>query len=109
MTGHRPFRELTKILSPERKLRIAAKAAVLSEAMSLEQLREARALTQEDVVGALDIGQPAVAKAEQRSDMHVSSLRRYIEALGGSLELTAKFPDATVVLTEIGDGAPPLR
>ena len=107
MTGHRPFNELTKNLQPQRKSRIAAKAATLSEAMSLEQLRKSRALTQEDVASALTIGQPAVAKAEQRSDMHVSSLRRYIEALGGSLELTARFADATVVLTEIGDAAIP--
>jgi len=52
----------------------------------------------------LTVGQPAVAKLEKRTDMHVSNLRRYVEALGGTLEITARFPDASVVLTNIGEG-----
>ena len=52
------------------------------------------------------MGQSAVAKLEKRTDMHVSNLRRYIEALGGTLEITARFPDASVVLTNIGEGTP---
>ena len=50
------------------------------------------------------MGQPAVAKLEKRADMHVSNLRRYVEALGGTLEITARFPDTSVVLTNIGEG-----
>ena len=103
MTGHRPFGELMKGFTPERRARVAAKAAMLREAMTLEELRKARALSQEDVAAGLAVGQPAVAKLEQRADMHVSSLRRYIEALGGSLEITARFPDATVVISDVGE------
>ena len=40
----------------------------------------------------MTVGQPAVAKLEKRTDMHVSNLRRYVEALGGTLEITARFP-----------------
>ncbi len=49
------------------------------------------------------MGQPAVAKLERRTDMYVSNLRRYIEALGGSLEITARFPDGTVSITNFSD------
>ena len=106
MTGHRPFSELTKGFSPERRARVAAKAAELREEMTLEELRKARSLSQEAMATTLDVGQPAVAKLEKRADMHVSNLRRYIEALGGTLEITARFPDASVLLTNIGEGTP---
>ena len=78
MTGHKPFSDLTKNFSPARRARVAAKAAALREAMTLEELRKARLLSQEDVAEALDVNQPAVAKLEKRGDMHVSNLRRYI-------------------------------
>jgi hypothetical protein len=103
VTGHRPFSELTQGFSPERRGRVAATAAALRESMTLEELRKARAQSQGDVAATLAVGQPAVAKLEKRVDMHVSNLRRYIEALGGTLEITARFPDASVVLTNIGE------
>jgi predicted transcriptional regulator len=103
MTVHRPLKELTRGFSPERRARVAAKAAVMREEMTLEELRKARARSQEDVAAALAVGQPAVAKLEKRSDMHVSNLRRYVEALGGTLEITVRFPDASVVITDIGE------
>ena len=106
MTGHRPFSELTKGFTPERRARVAAKAAILREAMTLEELRKARSLSQEDIAATMTVGQPAVAKLEKRTDMHVSNLRRYVEALGGTLEITARFPDASVVLTNVGEGTP---
>ena len=103
MTGHRHLAELTKGFTPERRARVAAKAAQLRQAMTLEELRKARDLSQEEVAASLAIGQPAVAKLERRSDMHVSNLRRYIEALGGTLEITARFGDASVVIENIGE------
>jgi predicted transcriptional regulator len=103
MTGHRPFRELTKGFTPARRARAAAKAAALREEMTLEELRKARDLSQEEIAQALEVGQPAVAKLEKRTDMHISNLRRYIEALGGKLEITARFPDASVVINNVGD------
>jgi predicted transcriptional regulator len=103
MTGHRPFRELTKGFTPARRARAAAKAAALREEMTLEELRKARDLSQEEIAQALAVGQPAIAKLEKRTDMHISNLRRYIEALGGKLEITARFPDASVVINNVGD------
>jgi len=82
---------------------VAAKAAALREEMTLEELRKARDLSQEEIAQALAVGQPTVAKLEKRTDMHISNLRRYIEALGGKLEITARFPDASVVINNVGD------
>jgi transcriptional regulator with XRE-family HTH domain len=103
MAGRRPFSELTKDFTPERRARVAAKAAALREAMTLEELRKARSLSQEEVAEALTVNQPAVAKLETRRDMHVSNLRRYIEALGGTLEITAHFEKTNVVISNIGE------
>jgi predicted transcriptional regulator len=103
MSGHRPFSELTKNFTPARRAHVAAKAAALREAMTLEELRKARSLSQEEVAASLTVGQPAVAKLEKRADMHVSNLRRYIEALGGTLEITARFAETTVVISKVGE------
>ena len=102
MTGHRPFRELTKAFSPKRKERVADNAAALETALALHELRKTRAVSQEDLAAKLAVGQPAVAKLERRTDMYVSNLRRYVEALGGTLEITARFPDGTVTIADVG-------
>jgi transcriptional regulator with XRE-family HTH domain len=94
MTGHRSFTELTKGFSAPRKARVASKAEALK--MTLHELRWARDVSQEELAQELEVGQPAVAKLERRADMYVSNLRRYVEALGGSLEITARFPEGSM-------------
>jgi transcriptional regulator with XRE-family HTH domain len=103
MTGHRSFGELTRKLRRERKARVAAKVRVLKAEMPLAELRQARERSQEELARTLKVGQPAVAKLEKRADMYVSNLRRYIEALGGSLEITARFPEGTVSITNFSE------
>jgi transcriptional regulator with XRE-family HTH domain len=103
MTGHRPFSELTKGFTPRRRARVATKVKALKSDMALAELRQARERSQEDLARELKVGQPAVAKLERRTDMYVSNLRRYIEALGGSLEITARFPEASVTITNFSD------
>jgi transcriptional regulator with XRE-family HTH domain len=103
MTGHRPFSQLTKDFSAERKTRAAAKVRQMLTEMALHELRQARERSQEDLARKLKVGQPAVAKLERRADMYVSNLRRYIEALGGTLEITAKFSDAAVTITNFSE------
>jgi transcriptional regulator with XRE-family HTH domain len=105
MSGHRPFRELKRTFSRERKARVASKTAALETALTLYELRKARAVSQEELAGKLTVGQPAVAKLERRADMYVSNLRRYIEALGGTLEITARFPEGPVTIAAIGTDA----
>lgn len=103
MSGHRPFNELTKGFSPVRKRRVAAKLRALKADMPLAELRQARDRSQEELARELKVGQPAVAKLERRADMYVSNLRRYVEALGGSLEITARFPEGAVNITNFSD------
>jgi transcriptional regulator with XRE-family HTH domain len=103
VTGHRPFSELRKRMTPERRARNAEETKRLLASMALHELRRARERSQEELARELKVGQPAVAKLERRTDMYVSNLRRYIEALGGSLEITARFPEGVVSITNFGD------
>ena len=102
-----PFSELTKDFTPERRQRVEAIRAKLLADMPLHELRRARALTQKDLAGTLKVNQPAVAKMERRTDMYVSSLRSYIEAVGGQLKIVAEFPEGDIAITnfsDVGDG-----
>lgn len=103
MSGHRPFTELTRKFSAKRKARVAERVAELKAEMALAELRQARERSQEELARVLKVNQPAVAKLEKRTDMYVSNLRRYVEALGGILEITAKFPEASVRITNFGE------
>jgi DNA-binding XRE family transcriptional regulator len=85
--------DLIKKLSPARRKRVEARAAQLvAEEMSLRELRRAHKLTQERVAETLGIGQDQVSRLEQRSDLLISTLRSYVEAMGGRLTLVAEFP-----------------
>jgi transcriptional regulator with XRE-family HTH domain len=66
--------------------------------MPLTELRQARKITQAALAEALGTTQASVSKLERRSDMYLSSLRRLVEAMGGELEITARFPDGDVRL-----------
>jgi len=72
-------------------------AELLAEVQTLEQVRKAKRRSQAKVAKKLHIGQAAVSKLERRTDMYVSTLRSYIEAMGGSLEIIAKFPGSLPV------------
>jgi transcriptional regulator with XRE-family HTH domain len=99
MTGHRSFSELRKTMSPERRARNRRETRVLLEGLALFELRQAREQSQDAVASRLQVGQPAVAKMERRGDMHVSNLRRYVEALGGTLEINARFADSVIPIS----------
>lgn len=62
-------------------------------AMSLSELRKALSFTQEDIANILEIGQASVSRTEKRKDQLVSTLREYVEAMGGELKLIVDFPD----------------
>ena len=74
------------------------KRELLAE-MPLHELRRAKSLTQQDLAKTLRVNQPAIAKLEKRADLYVSSLRSYIEAVGGKLKIVAEFPDGEVTIT----------
>ena len=81
-------------LDPARRRKIEDRAAeLIAEEMTLRELRQARQLTQVSVARELGISQDGVSRLEQRSDLLLSTLRRTVEAMGGSLSLIARFPD----------------
>lgn len=103
MTGRRSFDTLRAGMSSERRERNVARTQAMLREMALHELREARERSQAELAAVLGVGQPAVAKMERRADMYVSNLRRYVEALGGTLEITARFQDAEVAITNFED------
>ncbi len=94
-----------KKLSPAQRKKVEARAAELvAEEMTLRELREARRLTQVRVARALGVTQDSVSRLEKRTDLLLSTLRKTVQAMGGSLSLVAEFPDrAPVVLAGIAD------
>ena len=92
----RKFNELTAKMSAKDRAEIKARSAKLLAELPLEQLRSARSLTQTSMAQALGVNQSAVSKIERRTDMYLSTLRSYVEAMGGSLEIRAVFPDGSV-------------
>jgi transcriptional regulator with XRE-family HTH domain len=90
------FNTLRDKMSPEARERSRKRAAKYRDEMALDEVREARELTQEHLAKILGINQAAVSKMERRTDMYVSTLCDFIRAMGGQLEIVAKFPEGNV-------------
>ena len=99
MSGHRPFQELNESFTADRRRRIETRKRELLAEMPLHELRQALAMTQRDLADRLRVNQPAIAKLEKRTDLYISSLRSYIEAVGGQLRIVASFPTGDVGIT----------
>lgn len=84
-------------LPVERRERIEKRAMELA---TLKDLRKAAEQTQEDLAAALGVGQDTISRLEKRSDMLLSTLRHYVESMGGTLELVARFPNRPPVVIE---------
>jgi hypothetical protein len=90
---------IEKGLTPGRRRRIAARARqLIAEEMSLRDLRTTQKRTQASIADALGIGQDSVSRLERRGDLLLSTLRGYVEAVGGRLSLIAQFPDRDPVI-----------
>jgi transcriptional regulator with XRE-family HTH domain len=83
-------------MSPERRARVAARVKAELALMPLHQLRQAREMTQARLAEVLEMDQGNISKLEKRTDMYLSTLRSYVEAMGGALEIRAVFPDGDV-------------
>jgi DNA-binding XRE family transcriptional regulator len=92
-------------LPEERQRRVVARSTtLLAEERALQELRKAHRMTQSTIAKKLGIGQEGVSRLEQRSDLLLSTLRGYVEAMGGKLSLVAEFPGrAPVVLTGLAN------
>jgi DNA-binding XRE family transcriptional regulator len=100
MTGRTPFSVLRDRMTSEAQAQAQETSEVLGAEMALAELRRAMQLSQEELAATLHINQASVAKMEKRTDMYVSSLRRFIEAMGGQLDITARFPDRTIKIDQ---------
>lgn len=90
--------KISKLPAARRK-RVEARAAeLIADELSLRALRQALQLTQERLAEALGIGQDGVSRLERRSDLLISTLRDYVESMGGTLSLVAEFPDRKPVV-----------
>jgi len=96
------FRELEAKMSPGARARSDARTQKMIEEMALNELRQAMGITQERLAKALRINQAGVSKIESRSDVFVSTLRKAIEAMGGKLDIRAKFPAGEVRIKQFG-------
>ncbi|PSB02622.1 XRE family transcriptional regulator [Merismopedia glauca] len=103
MSGHHKFSQLIEQISEERQVEIAQKTAQLKAEMALSELRQALQLSQTELAAKLQIKQPAVSRLEKRTDMYVSHLRKVIEAMGGELDIIARFPDGEVKVNNFSD------
>jgi len=94
--------EILNALPVERRKKIEARAKELrAEYLTLQNLRKARGLTQEELAQKLDMRQDGISRLENRPNLSIATLRNYIEAMGGELQLVAKFPDSElIVLTD---------
>jgi transcriptional regulator with XRE-family HTH domain len=99
----RNFQLLREAMSPEARANSHEKAKVLKAALPLAELRMARHFSQEQLAAELSVKQPAVAKLEKKTDMYISTLRRFVEAMGGQLEIRAHFPDGDVRINQFED------
>jgi len=97
------FKILERKMSPEARARSEEKAKQLIAEMPLQELRAARKLTQEELAKTLNVNQAAVSKLERRADMYVSTLREFVRAMGGELEITARFPEGAVRINQFED------
>ncbi|HEX8818268.1 MAG TPA: XRE family transcriptional regulator [Terriglobales bacterium] len=94
------FETLRQKMSAASRERSHALAEKYSEAMPLDELREARELTQTHLARVLKVNQAAVSKMERRVDMYVSTLQDFVKAMGGELKITARFPDGEVEISQ---------
>ena len=87
----KPYSILREKMKPVARKKAAEKTKTLLNAMPLQELRHARNLSQEQLAQTLSVKQAAVSKLEKRTDMYISTLRNFIKAMGGDLEIITTF------------------
>jgi len=97
------WKEVRRTLPPEREARIKGRVASELNRLPLAEVRKAREMTQVRLAEVLHVNQGAISKMEKRSDMYLSTLRSYVEAMGGHLDVRAVFPNGEIVLEQLGD------
>lgn len=99
----KPYNILRKKMSPAARKTAALKTQEMLKEMPLQELRQAHKMSQERLAELLLTKQANVSRIERRTDMYISTLRSYIEAMGGKLDIIAKFPDGEVYINQFED------
>ena len=97
----RKFSELRAKMSAESQIRAQARANEMLRDMPLAEVRHARELTQQQLARSLKVNQAWISKVERQTDMYLSTLRAYIEAMGGELDIIARFDDGAVRINQL--------
>jgi hypothetical protein len=99
----KPFSILRNKMSPAARAASDAKVKKLLAEMPLQELRQAKQLSQEYLAESLATKQANVSRLERRADMYISTLRSYIKAMGGELDIIARFPEGSVRINQFGE------
>lgn len=94
------FNDLIAGMPAERQVRIEARVQNELAEMALQELRQAMQLTQQQLASELAMNQAAVSKMERQSDMYISTLRRFLQAMGAELRIIAHFPDQDILINQ---------
>jgi len=96
----RKFRELVEAMPQARRQKIANRVRQSLASMPLEEVRKAREMTQATLAEVLGVNQGEISKIEHRTDIYISTLAGYVEALGGKLEIRAVFRDREMLISQ---------
>lgn len=96
----KPFSELRERMTPERRAKIETRVQLALLHLTLLEQRKALGCTDEELEKDLSTFESAFSDLDTREDIQISTLSRYIQALGGSLKLVANFPDKEIVLAQ---------
>lgn len=96
----KPFSELRKRMSPEQRAKSETRAKLMSLHLTLMELQESLGVTQDDLEKKLTDVESTISELENQEDIQVSTLSRYIKALGGNLKIVADFPQEEIVLAQ---------
>jgi transcriptional regulator len=96
----KPYSTLRAKMSPEARAKAEEQTRLLMQEMPLQELRQARKMSQEQMATNLHTRQSNVSRIEKRTDMYISTLRSVIKAMGGDLEIVAHFPDGNVRINQ---------
>jgi transcriptional regulator with XRE-family HTH domain len=104
MTGHKNFNKLREQVrsNPARRARVEEHKRAIDAALALAELRRDQEMTQSDMAAVLGVSQVNISRIERANDVYLSTLKSYVEALGGQLEVRAVFPERAVRLAYPG-------
>ena len=100
----RNYKELQAKMNPADVVENRQRVREELQRMALDELRNAKQLTQADMAELLNVPQSSISRIEQRTDMYLSTLRNYVQAMGGVLQIQAVFPEGgAIIINRFGD------